>query len=146
MITYKHGYLSLSEQEKEESDRRVARQKKIWLSKILSNYDHPLKSFVDYTRRKWISTNIFSELCVHAGHLASRSSGAKEYLALEMALINQSTNWAGFEREGNAILRSALRIGDIPVERNSAIEWKNRGLITKENFERGYSAIGDSPF
>lgn len=146
MIPYKHENLKLSEQEKKESDRGVARQKNIWLYKILRNPDHPLKSFVDYKNSRWISTNIQSELCVQAGHLASRSSGAKEYLALEMAFINQSINWAGFERGGNAILRSAIRIGDIPVERNSAIAWKNRGLISWEDFERGYRAIGDSPY
>lgn len=62
-----------------------------------------------------------------------------------MALNNQSTNWADLERGEHALLKSAIRIGDIPVERNSAIEWKNRGVISKEAFESGHQTVGDIP-
>lgn len=118
MIPYKHSNDFLTTIRMKESDRRVQRQKNIWLQKILIDPNHPLSSFVNRNARSWITSDLNSVFCVQTGNLASRSSGATEYLALEMALINQSTNKAGLERRGQALLKTAIRMGDIPVERS----------------------------
>ncbi|WP_404790450.1 S8 family serine peptidase [Altericista sp. CCNU0014] len=98
---------------------------------------HPLQFLVD-EHGKWRTSDSQSEeLGIQAGHLTSNHSlatgnyhnEAPERFALEDALFN----WMDSKAEGGGAIheKSAIEIGGLPVEKETAEMWEKIGLIPK---------------
>ena len=100
---------------------------------ILAGYPpgqtHPLMFLVDTTTRRWKARQLYTaEPTVQAGHLTSRHSGDPERLALEDSMFNQMSSHVG-ESQGAIFYKSAVLIGNVPVESRTATMWERLGKL-----------------
>jgi hypothetical protein len=95
---------------------------------IAQTEDHPLRKLLDDNGQWRSRSHLSEEFTVQAGHLVSRHSGLEERFALEDSFYNQVSNWRG-ESQGYIFVKSAVLIGDIPVELRTAQMWARTGLI-----------------
>lgn len=100
---------------------------------ILAGYPpgktHPLIFLVDLATRSWKARKLYTpEPTVQAGHLTSRHSGEPERLALEDSMFNQMSSHVG-ESKGAIFFKSAVLIGNVPVELRTTRMWERLGEL-----------------
>lgn len=110
------------------------------LARILADPNHPLRVLVDPSTRDWLSRQKYSEVpTVQAGHLISLQGlqgprswllyeQTSEALALEDSTLNQLASNVG-ETQGVVFEKTAISIGDVPVERRTARLLEGAGLL-----------------
>jgi hypothetical protein len=103
------------------------------LVQIMAGYPpgttHPLIFLVDLSTRNWKARQLYTlDPTVQAGHLTSRHSGEPERLALEDSMFNQMSSHVG-ESKGAIFFKSAVLIGNVPVELRTARMWERLGAL-----------------
>jgi hypothetical protein len=108
---------------------------------------HPLKFLVNPTTGTWFARRASSEEpTVQAGHLVSRHSEQPERFALEDSTFNQVSSNKG-ETQGAVFFKTAVSIGNVPVELRTATTWESigelpAGTLTRSNVSTGWDGSG----
>lgn len=95
---------------------------------IAQTPDHPLRKLLDENGNWHGRTHLSEEPTVQAGHLASRHAGVEERFALEDSYYNQQTSWVA-ESKGAIVVKPAIDIGGVAVERRTAEMWARTGIL-----------------
>ena len=95
---------------------------------IAQTPDHPLRGLLTEDGNWRARSHLSQEPTVQAGHLVSRHAGFEERFALEDSYFNQQTNWVA-ESKDAVVVKSAVEIGRVPVELNTAQMWARTGLL-----------------
>jgi hypothetical protein len=104
---------------------------------------HPLSFLVSDKAGAWKARKASSnEPTVQAGHLVSRHSGQPERFALEDSTFNQVSSNKG-ETQGAIFFKTAIDIGNVPVEHRTAVTWENidalpKGTVARSNVSEGW--------